>query len=311
MKKFNINSWRVIILGFIVINSNIVIAQQDVMYTQYMFNGLAINPAYAGSHDVVSTTALFRKQWLNVSGAPTSLSFTAHSPLPFKQMSAGILIVNDGIGINNETNVNLCGAYYIPVQGEKAKLSFGLQGGITALNSDFSTLSPDNLNDPKLGTSQISGVKPNVGAGVYYYSDKTYFGISLPRLLQNTFSNGNVTARKQSRHYFITGGHVIDIQPNYKLKPSFMIKAVSGAPVELDLNLNVLLMDRLWAGLSWRTFDSMDAIFQYNVNEKLSIGYAYDFTTTKLSQHTSGSHELMVNYLFKNDKHKVLTPRYF
>lgn len=285
-------------------------AQQDIMFTQYMFNGMAINPAYAGSHDALSLTALYRKQWVNIEGAPSSLTFSAHSPLPKERWGVGLLLSNDKIGINNVTNIMASGSYYIPVS-EKGKLALGIQLGINSIRSDFSDLTVDDPNDEYLQVTDVTAMKPNIGAGLYYYTNAAYIGFSAPRLLQNNFENQGVVARKQQRHYFLTGGHIFTLSPNFKIKPNFMMKVVEGAPIELDLNANVLFIERLWLGLSWRSLDSFDAIIQFHVNEQLSIGYAYDFTTTELGNYTSGSHEIMINYLFKFDKYKVLTPRYF
>jgi type IX secretion system PorP/SprF family membrane protein len=284
------------------------IGQQQVMFTQYMFNGLAINPAYAGGHETMSMTALMREQWTGLDGAPSTQTFSVHSPLKKERFSLGLLFMHDKIGVTNQNGVYGSYAYRIPVS-KKGRLAFGLSGGATFYNAQFSKVSstdPAFMNDIRLA-------QPNVGFGVYFNTDRFYAGISMPQLIQTTFSNNSADSdSKLLRHYFATAGYVFDVSPSVKLKPNLMVKAVSGAPVQFDLNLNALFRDVLWLGFSWRTFDSFDAILQFQMTEQLQVGYSYDFaTTTDLSRVNGGSHELMINYRFTFTKSRIVTPRYF
>lgn len=283
-------------------------AQQQIMFTQYMFNGLAINPAYAGSHETVSATALMRQQWTGLDGAPSTQTFSMHSPLKKERVSLGLLVMHDKIGVTNQNGVYGSYAYRIPLS-TKGKLAFGLQAGATFYNALFSKVSP---TDPTF-KNDIRLAQPNVGFGVYYNTDRFYAGISMPQLIETKFDKSSTDPdSKLVRHYFASAGYVFDMGPSVKLKPNVLVKAVPGAPVEFDLNLNALLRDVLWVGLSWRTFDSFDAILQLQVTDQLQVGYSYDFaTTTDLSRVNGGSHELMLNYRFTFAKSRIVTPRYF
>jgi type IX secretion system PorP/SprF family membrane protein len=282
--------------------------QQQVMFTQYMFNGLAINPAYAGSHETMSVTALAREQWTGLDGAPSTKTFSVHSPLKKERFSLGFLFLQDKIGVTNQNGVYGSYAYRIPVS-KKANLAFGIQGGATFYNAQYSKVS---ATDPAF-MNDIRVAQPNVGFGVYFNTNRFYAGISLPQLMQTTFSNNSADSdSKLLRHYFATAGYVFDVSPAVKLKPNLMVKAVNGAPVQFDVNLNALLRDVMWVGFSWRSFDSFDAILQLQLTEQLQVGYSYDFaTTTDLSRVNGGSHELMLNYRFTFTKSKIVSPRYF
>lgn len=285
-------------------------AQQDAMFTQYMFNGLALNPAYAGSHDAISASLLYRNQWVNVDGAPNTGAFALHSPLGNDKIAIGVQAVRDQIGISKETIANVSAAYRLPLS-ERAKLSFGLSAGINMLDYNFNDLELGSVNDAFFDPSNnIKDNKANVGAGLYYYTNNTFLGVSVPRLLQNDFGDG-VETFTQKRLLYVHGGHVFNLNPNLKFKPNALIKATSNAPVEVDLNANFLFIDKIWAGVSWRSFESVDLIARLLVTEQLSLGYSYDITTNDLRDNSKGSHEFMLNYLFSFQKKKMLSPRYF
>jgi len=287
-------------------------AQQEVMFTQYMFNGLALNPAYAGSHESVSMTLLAREQWSGIEGAPSTQTFSIHSPINRKNIALGLQVIHDKITVFNQYGVNASYAYRIPVQN--GKLSLGLQAGFTSYQADLTDLTTEQGNSQIFG-SDVSKFLPNFGAGIYYYAKKYYLGFSIPQLISNGLTEDVVgvdSDARQRRHYFITGGYVFDLSRHVKLKPNALIKAVQGAPVEIDLNANVLLHNVLWLGLSWRSFADIDALLELQVNNQLLIGYSYDFAnTTDLRRVNSGSHELMLNYRLRYSRKKVVTPRIF
>ena len=304
MKFFKI-TFVIILLGC----SQLVLAQQQAMYTQYMFNGLAINPAYAGSHEAVSMTALVRKQWVGLDGAPGTQTFSIHSPINEKKIALGLMLLHDKIGVTHQTGAYASYAYRISFS-DGGKLALGLQAGVTNYNADFSRMSQA---DPTFANGSVNEYHPNVGFGVYYSTKRFYAGASLPQMLNSTFDNNNPDSdARLIRHYFLTTGYVMDLSQHLKLKPNLLVKAVDGAPVQMDINLSLLINEIFWIGASWRSFDSFDAIFQINLNNRFQLGYAYDFaTTTELSRVNAGSHEIMLNYRIPTKKDKIITPRYF
>lgn len=283
--------------------------QQQVMFTQYMFNGLALNPAYAGSHETISITALAREQWTGIDGAPSTQTLSVHSPVFNNRIGLGLLVLHDKIGVTEQTGVYAAYSYKIPfVNG--ANLALGLQAGVNMYDARFSEVSDIN---PVFAAGDVKEAHPNFGFGAYYFTDKFYAGISVPQLAQNTFDKNNEDSdSKIVRHYFANAGYVFDLNESLKLKPNVLVKAVEGAPVQFDLNANLLINEVIWVGVSWRSFDSIDALFQLQITERLQFGYAYDFaTTTDLRRVNGGSHELMINYRFTFNKSKIVTPRYF
>jgi len=290
-------------------------AQQEAMFTQYMFNGLAINPAYAGSHQTLEFTALAREQWTGLEGAPSTQTFTAHSPLRNRSIGLGLSVIHDQIGITNQFGVY--GAYSYRIQfHNRGVLSMGLQAGFTQYHEDLTELqgSIRDPNDPNFAQDEVSKFMPNFGAGLYYYTERYYAGLSSPHLVQNKLDNleNSDEEARQRRHYFFATGYVFDLSRSVKFKPNLLVKVVEGAPVQADINLNFLFQEILWAGVSYRSFDSFDAIIQINLTEQFSIGYAYDFATSNdLRRLHSGSHELMLNYRLKPPRRRMLTPRYF
>lgn len=283
-------------------------SQQQVMFTQYMFNGLALNPAYAGSQESLSISALSRKQWVGLDGAPSTQTLSAHSPIA-NRTSAGLLVLHDKIGVTEQTGAYASFAYRIPLN-DKGKLSFGLQGGMSFYNANFSNVSQ---SDPTFAMGDVRESHPNIGFGLYYSTDRFYVGASSPQLLENRFDKSNDDSDSRIiRHYFATAGYVFDLNHSLKLKPNVLVKNVEGAPMQIDLNANLLINEIIWVGVSWRSFDSFDALLQLQVTDQLQFGYAYDFaTTTDLSRVNSGSHEFMLNFRFKDKKSRIITPRYF
>ncbi len=300
---------KLIIVVMLMIMGYMSHGQQQVMFTQYMFNGLALNPAYAGSHETVSITALAREQWTGIDGAPSTQTLSVHSPVFNKRIGLGLLVLHDQIGVTEQTGVYAAYSYKIPfVNG--ANLALGLQAGVNMYDARFSEISDVN---PVFATGDVKEAHPNFGFGTYYFTDRFYAGISVPQLAQNTFDRDNEDSdSKIVRHYFANAGYVIDLDQNLKLKPNVLVKAVEGAPVEFDVNANLLINEVIWVGVSWRSFDSFDALFQLQVTDRLQFGYAYDFaTTTDLRRVNGGSHELMLNYRFTFNKSRIVTPRYF
>lgn len=287
-----------------------VFGQQHTMYTQYMFNGLVLNPAYAGSHGDLSLTALAREQWSGLKGAPSTQTFAIHSPIKNKKISLGMVLLRDQIGVSKEHSVY--GSYAYRIAMEKGTLSMGLQVGFTSYREDLNDLLL--LHRPAADfQDQKSSFLPNFGAGVFYSSEHFYAGFSVPRMLQNSIDQDNpVSIAKELRHYFLTGGYLFYLSKDLKLKPNFLLKVVEGAPIQFDLNVNLLIKDLIWVGLSHRFAADWNAIFELQMTRRLRLGYAYDFaSTTDLSAVQSGSHEFMLNYVFVKPEQRMKSPRFF
>lgn len=289
-------------------------AQQEAMYSQYMFNTLAINPAYAGSRNVTSATALYRNQWVGINGAPETITFSIDAPINSKKVGLGLQVFNDKIGITKTTGAFASYAYRIRLQ--KGTLAFGLQAGASQYRADFQdvSLSPDPSND--LAFSQnVNKVLVNLGTGIYYNTDRFYVGLSSPQLLNNKLTNftvqNNNVFNGQALHLFFATGYVFPISDVFALKPSVLIKGVKGAPIEADLNATLWIKDVFAVGLQYRTKADISAMIEVQASPQIRLGYAYDRSLTKLVQYNSGSHEIMLRYEFGFEKGKILSPRYF
>ena len=286
-------------------------SQSDPMFTQYMFNELYINPAYAGSREYLSATALVRQQWVGIDGAPSTQTLSAHKPILNNKIGAGLTFLNESIGVSKRTQLNANAAYRLPMG--RNHLSFGLQLGMASISENLSSLGL--VNDNQFATNTGRKLAPNVGFGTYYLTPKWYAGFSIPRMLQNRLdgSAGELDNRfnLSAWHYFMTAGSIHSINAEIKIKPSIMLKAVQGSPMELDLNALGIFRDRLWAGLGYRTGDAVNLLVGAQINQQLRAGYSYDYTMSDLGNFNSGSHELMIGYDFNYEKDKVVSPRYF
>lgn len=293
-------------LGFSI---NFVYGQQQAMYTQYMFNGLALNPAYAGSHEAMSLTLLGRVQWVGIEGAPNTQTLSAHSPVADRS-SVGMFLIHDNIGVTNQYGLYGSYAYRIPMAN--GALSMGLQVGFNHYTIGLSQINTKG-GDQNFQANYGGSFLPNFGAGLFYNSERFYAGASVPHIRNNDLFEGAIQDldARQFRHYFLTAGYVFDLGPSLKLKPNFLVKAVQGAPVEYDINANLLIKEVLWVGASYRTNDALSLILEMLLTPQLRLGYAYDYTTTELQEFNTGSHELMLNYRFSFNKSKILSPRYF
>lgn len=286
-------------------------AQHSSLFSQYMFNGLAINPAYAGSHDMLNMTASGRKQWIGVEGTPSTMTFSAHTPLKNEKVSLGLLLYGDKISIFTQQTLNAIYAYKINVNA-KSKLSFGLQAGLNNYSAKYSQLTFKDPNDPVLASDDVRGLAPSFGAGLYYYSEKFYAGLSSPYLINDLIGKKQVYNNFKIRStYFFTSGYVFILSQDVKLKPSVLLKYVYGAPVQADFNANVLLREVLWLGASLRNFSALNFLTQFNLNAQLKLGYSYDLNLNKVSNVYKGAHEIMISYLFSFKKTQVENPRYF
>ena len=291
--------------------STVSFGQQDEQMSMYMYNPLYFNPAYAGSKDAISAVAMGRFQWINYKGAPMTQWFSVHAPLFFKSMGVGGHLVNDRIGNRSRTSVfaDFSGSISINKKNE-SRLAGGLSVGVDVLGYDFTKSQVNDPSDPYYG-QQFSTTKPNVGAGLFYYSKKHYVGISSPRVLEAKVSGvNNIVELANVRHFFVSGGYVFDLNSVFKLKPSTLIKYTPKAPVTFDVNLSLLSYEKLWTGIMYRFNEAAGVNVAYTV-KGLTIGYAYDFPINGLRTYQSGSHEVFIQYDFKTKKSVYTSPRYF
>jgi len=288
-------------------------AQQDPMYTQYMFNPLAVNPAYAGSLEGLSVVGLMRAQWLGIDKAPRTQTLTLHAPYYKWNAGFGLSIVNDAVGPVKQTMFFVDYSYDLKV-GWTGHLRLGLQGGFSLLDANLTGLNPDEPLDPDI--FDIKGkFLPNVGIGIFYHDLRGYAGLSVPKLIRNNINevNSNREIGLVKRHWFLMGGYVFDLQgEDIKLKPSFVLKMVEGAPVSMDFSGIVYFYEKFGVGLAYRYHDAISGILQLYIKPNFQIGYSYDFTLTKLRNPSMGSHELMIKYDFLYVGRGVIHhPRFF
>lgn len=290
-----------------------VFAQQDAQYTQYMYNTLNVNPAYTGTRGVMSVFALHRTQWVGLEGAPVTNTASISSPIENSKFGIGLSIINDRIGISDENNIAGDIAYTIQTSADY-KLSFGLKLTANLLSADFGRLRYINEADRIYYqqftlSNKFSG---NIGAGIYYFSDKMYFGLSVPQFLETKHYKDDLkTVASEKMHYYFIAGRVFDITDNVKLKPSLLTKLVSGAPLQVDLSANFMINEKFHIGGAYRWSAALSAMVGFQIDKSWFIGYGYDRETTNLSNYNSGSHEIFLRYeLFKNYD-KIISPRFF
>lgn len=295
-------------------------AQQDAQYTQYMYNTLAINPAYAGSRGVFSIAALHRSQWVGLDGAPTTQTLNFNTPVS-QRVGIGLSIVNDeiGNGTNQDTYFDAAFSYTIPTSNQ-GKLSFGLKAGGHFLNVDFSKLRNFEAEGTQGAPLNIDKkFSPNFGAGIYYHTDKFYAGLSVPNFLETEHfdRSGNTggtsfLAQERMNLYLITG-YVFELNPDWKLKPAVLFKAVQGAPLQADVSATFLVKDKFSFGAAYRWSAALSALVGMQLTDQLMLGLAYDKETTELGNtaFNDGSFEIFLRYELRTRYNKVITPRFF
>ncbi len=303
---------KLIILAFLISGIH-AYAQQDALFSQYMFNQLVINPAYAGSSDVMNITAVGRKQWV-IDGGPRTLTFSVHSPLRNNKIGLGLYVYTDVLGPQQSSGLITAYSYKIRV-GQKGNLSFGLQAGILHSDIDWSKVEMPDGNDIVYIAQMKKKVIPDANFGLYYYTDKFYVGVSSKHLFEQEFSkqelNEETVYGNLLRHFYGMAGMAIPVGDRVVLKPSAMVKYVKNAPVQVDINASVLLFETLWLGASFRTERQVVGIIELLVGKGFKIGYSYDIFLNELAQYNKGSHEIMIGYEMPLFKNRMLTPRYF
>jgi len=305
-------------LVFIIASYTTLTAQQDAQFTQYMYNTITVNPAYAGSRGVLSIAALHRSQWIGLDGAPTTQTFNIHSPVG-KKMGLGLSVVNDeiGNGTSQETYFDASASYTINLSAE-SKLSFGIKAGGHLLNLDFSQLSGFTEEQGANAFPNIDKkFSPNFGAGIYYHTNKFYAGLSVPNFLEtehfdSSGATSNFLAKERMNWYLITG-YVFDINDDLLFKPAVLFKAVNGAPLQADLSANFLINQKFSLGAAYRWDAAFSALAGFQITDKFLLGLAYDREITELgnTSFNDGSFEVFLRFELFNNPNSVLTPRFF
>ncbi len=284
-------------------------AQQDAQFTQYMYNTININPAYAGSRGALSLFGLHRTQWVGLEGAPVTNTISINTPLNGSNLGLGVSLINDKIGPTHENTISADLSYTIQTS-KTFKLSFGMKATANLFDLDQSRLTPEDLNDPSL--QNYNSFSPNIGAGIYLHSDKAYVGLSVPNFIEsNRYDDNEVAIFKEKINYYLIAGYVFDFTDSIKFKPSLLAKMVEGAPLQADISGNFMFNEKLVVGVAYRWSAALSAIVGFQVSDSMYIGYGYDHETTNLKNYNSGSHEIFLRYeIFKNNG-KITTPRFF
>ncbi|MEL6535096.1 MAG: type IX secretion system membrane protein PorP/SprF [Bacteroidota bacterium] len=270
--------------------------QQRPLYSQYMFNGMLINPAYAGYQKQLNATIQYRDQWVNFEGAPNIQTLSVHAGLPDRKIGVGALLYRDQVGIHED--LAFYGFYTYQVNFLVGTLSLGLQGGFNYRTDRFDLLNEADPGDPLTGVGQVRFFKPNFGTGAYFYNEKFFAGLSVPYLLATpVFELSEVLSEvRDARNYYLMGGMVIDIADNLRYRPTVLVRAQDGSPLGIDINNSLIIHDKVFFGVGWRSGDAVFATFETQLNDNWRFGYSFDFLTSDIRDFATGSHEFMVSY---------------
>jgi type IX secretion system PorP/SprF family membrane protein len=313
MKNILHTSRILLLMGFAFSISLTAQAQQDPAYSFFMYNGLAVNPAVAGSAETFSATALYRKQWAGIKGSPETQTLNLDAPVWNNKIGLGLSIINDKVGVVHNLNVNAQYAWRIDFGN--STLSLGLQAGMNNYKANYTSVVTNPQNPTDFSFSEnTSKMIFNFGTGAYYYSERFFAGVSIPHIVNQKLDgiqDENGVQSRQYRHYFLTGGYVFDAGERFKIKPSVLLKVAEGAPMQMDFNSNFWYDETIGLGFSYRTNDAITAMIQIQVAKQWRIGYAYDYITSSLSRYATGNNEVMLRYELRKKNNKIITPRYF
>lgn len=290
--------------------TNKVFAQQDPQSSLYMLNPLYFNPAYAGSRGSFNITALGRFQWVGLDGAPMSQFLSVHAPLRAQSIGLGLTVTNDRIGSRNNTAIYGNFSFAVRLNKKADRLAFGINGGVDLYQYNFNDLNVNDPTDPVYANTYFQA-RPNFGLGIYYYGERHYFGVSVPRLLEMSIANDPQSQAILARHFYITGGYVFKLNSVLQLKPSALVKLTPNAPVTFDINANLFMFERINLGLMYRFNESVGLNVSYTHKNIFTIAYAYDFPINDLRTNQFGTHEVALMIDLWSKKRPFLSPRYF
>ena len=292
------------------------LAQQESMYNHYMFNTQLFNPGYIGSTQAYSLNILQRNQWVGFDGAPVSQALSFCTPVQSKRLAYGITAINDKIGPirNNSFATDL--AYHLVLNGSGNILSLGMKLSLNSYNLDTNDLNLDQINDPMFN-NESTGLRPNIGSGVYYYTPKFYLGLSVPYFLQDKLLG-------QKRHFYLTSGILVNLTRDIKLRPSALVKMTRGVPINMDISNLFIFRDQFWLGANLRstyknlspseeTGGGFGGIFGLNISKNIMVSYAYSYSLgNKTGLYNDGTHEIILRFkMFNKEKALIDSPRYF
>jgi type IX secretion system PorP/SprF family membrane protein len=300
---------RIAIFILLTWNLSTVFSQQEPQFTQFFDNKLFVNPAYAGSREVLNVTGIHREQWMGFNGRPVSSTLSIHSPLKYESVGVGMTFVNDQAGPISQTMVYGDFSYTLKFKNESRKLSFGLKGGVNVISANTSILETTQDNDPKLLQNVRNQVNPNFGVGIYYHGPHFFAGASTPKILEQSY--GTSISGLEKRHYFGIIGGVVDLNSQWKLRPSSQVKITTGAPVSVDLSTAFIYRDKVWFGGMYR-WDAAFGIFsQFMLSDQFKVGIAGDIGTQAIRKYNYGTIEVLLSYDFRFNKKGIRSPRYF
>ncbi|MFD1096087.1 PorP/SprF family type IX secretion system membrane protein [Salegentibacter chungangensis] len=285
-------------------------AQQLPQFTQYMYNTISINPAYAGSRDGFSLTALNRNQWVGVEGAPNTQTLSIHSPLRNDKIGLGLSVINDNAGYENYTYLYGDFSYRIDFDSD-VSLAFGLKGGFSYYNLDEDLFAEPNVLDDPFFQDQFNNWTPNFGIGFYLSAQKWYIGLSAPKLINNNNHEYSEYLAMEQVHYFLTGGYVFDLSDNLKLRPTALAKVTKGAPLSVDVSSTFILNEKFYLGANYRIDDAIGGFLDVEILDGLRVGYGYEHTISDIRPYSDGSHEIILIYEFRFKNTRYKSPRFF
>ena len=303
---------KIIILKFLLLIVAVGYSQQDVQFTQYMYNMSSINPAYAGSHGTLSVSVMGRSQWSGLMGAPRTISASVNAPIR-ENMGLGMSIIADQIGPVKEENVYADYSYTIKTS-DYGKLAFGLKAGVTFQHIDFFSLSLPEGDDPILDRDNLNEVYPNFGAGLFYYTENFYLGLSMPNFIETRHfqkTDGYISGASEKMHFYLSSGYVFDLKDDFRMRPSLMMRGTTGAPLSIEFSSNILYQDKFEVGVGWRVNESVSGVFNFVIAQDLRLGYAYDHVLANYGRYNSGSHEVFLLYDLVVRVKNSRSPRFF
>jgi type IX secretion system PorP/SprF family membrane protein len=294
------NLYKGILAAGLILTGTKIYSQQDAMYTNYMYNTLTVNPAYAGSREALTANVLHRTQWVNFEGAPSSQTFTVHSALKNRKIGIGLSLANDKSGPVKSMGVNADFAYILKLSKD-SKLALGVKGGVNYMQVQLNSLALDDKNDPSFQNNISSRILPNFGFGIFYSRPRFYAGISSPKLLENNFNNREtgftLAQAQQVRHYYFIAGGLIKLNDDLELKPTTFVKATNAAPLQADLTTSLIINKKFRIGAMFRTGDALGILAGYYINENFQVGYSYDWSYgLRTMRYNYGSHEIMLSF---------------